>query len=465
MGRYCRGQTATVIQNKFVVPSGFDVHRPFDVKVVVHCFIAQILSELKDSQYLWSIFFSSAFSDEAQATIQRHGFVDESQWMDAVSTIYRCSTKAYGTSTGGSEMDTAVTMESMGSDSSEITISCYINEIPAFIEMELARLYCALHSSLPYFKIFRSTQAVSCYVAWREGQPIAVLLFEFNDGCINVLNEMIELDQEELRRFCRYIFARFSVANIISFKALKTNAQRFGFPVQRSNAKDTFMIALPNTAQEYTGAIGKSTRATLRHQLNKVVRDYPSFSSRFYSDEEIDEQQVREIIRFNEAKISSKAYKFSHDERRIFTLAKICGFVNVILIDGRICAGTVNYRVGSSYYGEVIGYDFAYERSGIGKLAVYLTICECIKRGGKKFYLGGGRFEFKTKMLGVQQDMDRLEIYRSYGQFILNIDKAARAAIHGYVRQLKIWLRKHEDKQFAQLIFNTFYFWQNLKNR
>jgi hypothetical protein len=276
---------------------------------------------------------------------------------------------------------------------------------------------------------------------------------------------MLELEQVELDRFARYIFKRFPEANIISFQALKANTHQFGFPVQRSNAKDTYMISLPATPQEYTASLGKSTRSTTRHQLNKVVRDYPSFTSRFYVNEEIDEQHVREIIRFNETRISNRAYKFSHDEKRIISLVKMCGFVNVISIDGRVCAGTVNYRIGNSIFGEVIGYDFAYEKSGIGKLALYLTICESITRGGKNFYLGGGRFDFKSRMLGTQLDMDRIEIYRSYTQLIFNLDKAATAAIKGYIRLLKIWLHNHEDNVCAQLIFNSFYFWKNLRKK
>lgn len=362
-------------------------------------------------------------------------------------------------------MDAAVAITNTAIEQEEITVSCYVNEVPPFIETELARLYGSLHSSLPYFKVFRSMEKVSCYVARRESDPIAILLFHRVNGKIDVLNEMLEIDQRELGRFARYVFAKFSDANIISFKAIKANTHKLGFPVQKCNAKDTYMIALPATPQEYTAGLGKSTRSTTRHQLNKVVRDYPSFTSRFYVNEEIEDQHVREIIKFNEARITSKAYKFSHDENRIITLAKMCGFVNVITIDGRVCAGTVNYRIGSSYFGEVIGYDFSYEKSGVGKLALYLTICESITRGGKKFYLGGGRFDFKSRMLGVQLDMDRVEIYRSYAQLILNLDKAATAAIKGYVRQIKVWLRKHEDNRCAQLVFNSFYFWKNLRNK
>lgn len=362
-------------------------------------------------------------------------------------------------------MDAAFAMTETAVQEEEVTVSCYVNEIPAFVEAELAKLYGSLHSSLQYFKVFRSISNASCYVAWRGNQPTAILVFHVKNGRIDVLNEMLELEQAELSRFVRYVFERFPDAGIISFKALKADTDGLGLPLQRSNAKDTYMISLPATAQEYTANLGKSTRSTLRHQLNKIVRDFPSFTSRFYVNEEIEERHVREIIKFNEDRITSKAYKFSHDDQRILSLAKTCGFVNVITIDGRICAGTVNYRIGDSVFGEVIGYDTGYEKSGVGKLALYLTICESIARGGKNFYLGGGRFDFKSRMLGVQLHMDRVEIYRSYASLLLHFDKAASTAFNAYLRRLKVWLHEHEDKAFAQLIFNSFYFWKNLRNR
>lgn len=349
--------------------------------------------------------------------------------------------------------------------SDEITIACYINEVPLFVETELVRLYDTLYSSLPFFKIYRSTEQLSSYVAWRGNLPTALILFQFRNGRIEVLNEMIEIDQAELDRFAHYMFAKFPSTNVISFKALKTDTHGFSFPIQKCYAKDTYVITLPATSKEYTAALGKSTRTAIRYQMNKVVRDHPSFTSRFYVNEAIDEQHIRDIIKLSEARISSKAFKFSHDEKRIIRLAKMCGIVNVLFIDGRLCAGSVNYRIGSSYFGAVMGQDFAYEKYGLGKLTVYLTICESIARQGKKFYLGGGPFDYKSRMLGMQQEMYRLEIYRSYGKLMLNFDKAAKTVIDGYVRQLNVWLHEHEDKWFAQIVLNSFYLWKNLRKK
>lgn len=362
-------------------------------------------------------------------------------------------------------MDAAIKTTNMNRRADEIAIACYINEVPDFVEAELVRLYHTLHSSMAYFRIFRSADKLSCYVASRDGVPVTILLFLFANGTIKVVNEMIEIDPAELSRFAQYMFANFPLSSVISFKAVKTDAAGFPFPFQKSSVKETYVIALPATPEEYTASLGKSTRTGVRYQLNKVRRDHPSFVSRFYVNEEIDEAHVRAILRMSEERITAQAFSFSHDTERVLGLLKTCGFVHVLFIDGRVCGGSVNYRVGSGCFGEAIGQHPDYEKYGLGKLTVYLTVCESIAMGCRKFYLGGGRFDFKSRMLGVLQEMDRLDIYRSRAKMLLNIDKAGKVVVDGYVRQLKTWLRKNEEKALARFVVSSFYSWKNMRKK
>ncbi|MFC5458353.1 GNAT family N-acetyltransferase [Massilia niabensis] len=346
-------------------------------------------------------------------------------------------------------------------EAGETSISCYLNEIPSFIEAELVKSYETLHSSLPFFKTYRSIDGVNCYVRERKGHPKTVLLFTFRNKRIDVLNEMIEIEQSEVDCFARYVFTRFEQVDIISFKALKTTVHESDFPVQRHSSKDTYVIALPGTAEEYTESIAKSTRADIRRQTRNVLRDFPSFTSQFFVNEEVREEHVREIIAFSERKINSKGVKLSHDVDRIIALARMCGFIHVLLIDGRVCAGSVNYRIGSSYFGDVTGYDPEYEKYALGKLGAYHTICESIARGGTRFYLGGGVFEFKSKMSGVILSMDELQIYRSYFKMLVNLDRVARTFAARYVGRLKKHLHQHKQEMWARAIFKSFYFLSN----
>jgi hypothetical protein len=353
-------------------------------------------------------------------------------------------------------------MDSSGSTPvGDALIYCYINEIPPFIEDGLENLYETLHSSLPFFRVFRSIEDVSCYVVRRDEIPSIILLFTFKNRRVEVLNEMIELDQAEVYRFTRYIFSQFPQVDMIRFKAAKTTTCKFGFPLQRYNSKDTYVVTLPGTPEEYTAGIGKSTRKDIRSHKNSILRDFPSYESNFYVNEGIDEMHIREIIKFSESRIAAKGLKISHDAERIIHMARTCGFVNVATIDGRVCAGSVNYRVGSSYFAEIIGFDTRYEKYGLGILCAYQTLCESIVRGGKRFSLAGGTFDYKRRLLALPLEMDELQIYRSYSKMIVNLDRTIQVMLVGYIRRLKKMLHQRNEKAYVRFLIKCFYMLKN----
>lgn len=342
-------------------------------------------------------------------------------------------------------------------EGSDAGIHCYLESIPAFVEEALAGLYDTLHSSLPFFRVYRSLEGVSCYVAERDGRPSTILLFRREGRRIEVLNEMIAIEQPELRRFARYVFRHFPETDLIGFKALQTSTSGLGYPVQQHNAKDTYVIALPDTPEAYLASLGKSTRANIRQQTNLVSRTFPGFATRFCTGQEIDEGQVRSILGFSEDRIKAGGATVAHDIGRIMALARDCGYVVVLSIDGEVCAGSVNYRIGSSFFGDVTGYDRRYEKYSLGKLCVFQTICESIARGGKRFYLGGGEFDFKQRLNGVSLKMDEVRIYRSRWRMLVNLDRAAEAVLRARVRQLKKRLHRHKQHLLARLAFRLFY--------
>lgn len=341
------------------------------------------------------------------------------------------------------------------------SISCYIGEIPAFIGAALAESYETLHASLPFFDIFRSTEHANCYVAERAGHASTILLFHCHGRRVEVLNEMVEIDQAEIVRFAHHIFRYFRGVDVIRFKAVKTARDGFGLPVQRHASKDTYVIPLPATPKAYIESLGKSTRAGIRQGLNGIARHFPTFRAQFFVDGEIDERQVRAILALSERRINASDARFAHDAERIVRLARRCGFVSVFTIDGRLCAGSVNYRVGASYFGDVTAYDPRYEKHGMGRLCVYLTVSESIARGGKKFYLGGGVFEFKQRMLGVPLAMDELRLYRSPMAVLANADIALAAAAAAAMAWCKKQLHQNKTAAWARWCFRFFYFFRN----
>ena len=343
------------------------------------------------------------------------------------------------------------------------SVTCHVGQLPADVEEALVTTYASLHSSLAFFKVFRSIENASCYLAHSAGAPSTVLLFTFNGRRIDVINEMIEVPQAEMARFVAYVFAHFPQIDVISFKAIKTAAGELGFPVQQYPAKGSYVVTLPATPDAYKAGIGKSTRASINQGLNGIRRHFPSFESRFFVNDDIDVDHIRAIVALSEQKINAGDAVFFYDVARLARLARLCGFVHVILIDGRICAGSVNYRVGASFFGDAMGYDPQYEKFGLGKLCVFLTICESIVRGGTRFYLGGGVFAFKERLLGVPFYMDEVHLYRSPVKLLRNIDHAIGAMIAAATRSAKQLLHQHKGETWARLVFKAFYLVQRRK--
>lgn len=328
--------------------------------------------------------------------------------------------------------------------SNDITVTCHDGTIPSFVESELDRLYGHIYSSLAFFRLFKPPDKVSTYVARQGGRVTALFLFRCDHGTAEVYNEMVRLDEEEIRRFAHYIFARFPSISIISFQAIHAPAQHLPYPCQQYNEKEEFAIDLPPKQDEYTASLGKSTRANIKRYSKRLAQRFPSFTHMTYENESVDEQHVRDIIRISKDRMTGKKKKFSIDDdmmEGLVRLAKTCGFVNVVMIDGRLCAGSISYRIGSRYFAFINAHDAEFDDYWLGTLCYYFTICASIVRGGKHLHMGWGRYEYKSRLLGVREDFDSLVIYRSRLHMLLHCDRVAKTAIKGQVRRLKLWLQ------------------------
>ena len=348
------------------------------------------------------------------------------------------------------------TQYALRSEPEALDAFCYVNEIPPFIDDELARLYGHVHSSRVFFETSRPTDDVNTYVAWTGGRVSALLVFRVWNGVADVLNEFITISGSEVRRFADYIFASFGGVRAIRFQAVQTAAEALPYPVQRHNSKENWVVDLPETPEEYTKQLAKSLRDRIGRYTRKTLKDYPSYRCDFYEREDIPEDCIRDLIKLSEARIRSKKKIFGIDEQetqRIIRLAKRCGMMNVTRIDGRLCAGMITYRVGSEYLAEVLAHDPDYNIYKLGTLCCHATICETIARGATKFHLGGGRQDYKAQFLAVCQDMDRLVIHRSPLHMALNAPLVAQTAADGCLRRAKLWLLANEKSAVTRSVF------------
>jgi CelD/BcsL family acetyltransferase involved in cellulose biosynthesis len=327
--------------------------------------------------------------------------------------------------------------------SNDIGISCYENDVPAFIEAEMDRLYGSVYSSLAQFRIYSDGADTSTYIARRGGRIVAIFLFRQRGNCIHVLNETIHVDRNDVICFARYAFASFPDAAVLRFKAVHTDIEDLPFPFQRHNHVEDIVLTLPDTPEAYFDMLGKGTRRNFKRHSRQLDEQVPGARYRVAIGDDIDERSIRSIVELNRARMAGKNKASGIDDletQRIIRLAKECGLVGTMEIDGRVCAGTIAFRAGDNYYLNVLAHDPRYDQYWLGILCCFRTICECIERGGREFHFLWGEYDYKYMLMGVKRDLDNLLVYRSRKHQIFHGDIALRAAFDGALRALRVRL-------------------------
>lgn len=336
-----------------------------------------------------------------------------------------------------------------------VIISCYENDVPAFIEAELERLYGSIYSSLVQYRIYNEGHDTSTYILREDGEIKTVFLFQQHGRRVRVLNEVIPVTDNDINRFAHYVFSAMPNVSVISFKAVRTAITRPEYPSQCFNYLEDIVLTLPPTQDEYFDMLGKGTRRNIRRYSRKLDEMLPSWQYKVYVASEIDDDTIRAVINLNHARMAGKNKASSineHESERIVQLAKECGLIGVILIDGRVCAGALSFRVGSNYFLNVISHDPAYDEYWLGTLCCYFTINECIARGGKEFHFLWGQYEYKFTLKGVKRDLDNLVIYRSRMAMLTNATLVLRGWRQAGMRKAMLWLRaaKRRDSGFVK---------------
>ena len=329
-------------------------------------------------------------------------------------------------------------------ESGHTTISHYENTVPPFVEPELDALYGHVFSSLAQFRVYDGIDgSTHTYVARSGERTEALLLFRIAGRRLHVLNEQIAMDADDINRFARYVFATWPDVDVIRFPAILADGKRLAFPHQQFYRTEDIVLTLPATPEDYLAALGKATRKNFKYHGNRLKRNFPDIRFEVRTDRDIPESYVRDIIELNRARMATKNKESEIDiaeTERLSRLVRQSGLVSAMILDGRVVAGTVCSRVGANYFMHINAHDPAYDDARLGKLCCYMTICDCISRGGKEFHFMWGRFEYKYLLLGVQRDYDELTLYRSPARMLLHGASAFRIAYSGYSRKWKFRL-------------------------
>lgn len=335
-----------------------------------------------------------------------------------------------------------------------VIVTCY-EHIPDFAAAELERLYSSIFSSLALFAVYEAGfDKTRAYVVREDGEITTLLLFRIEGRRVKVLNEVMRLESHEIQRFARNIFARYPNVGTISFHAIHADLQRMSFPYQAHNCLEDMVLDLPATEQEYLSHLGKNTRRNLKRYGERLQRTFPSFEFATFERDKIDQQDIRDIVQLNQARMACKHKKSIIDDaetERIISLTRSHGVIGVARIDGVICAGAISYQVGDHYYLSVLAHAPEYDDYWIGILCCYQTIQECIRRGGKVFHFLWGRYDYKSILLAQRRDLNHVEIYRSWPSMCLNPVGFVRTFNAGKLRQLhlKAYALRHQKQSGA----------------
>jgi hypothetical protein len=331
----------------------------------------------------------------------------------------------------------------------EVSIFVSENEVPPSVGKVLDELYGSLFSSLAHLQVHESLNNANTYVAAKGMHIAAALIFRQEQHEVTVLNEVFRIDQEEVARFVRYIFSRYPFVKKIAFSAIACELGDIGYALQRLPGTEYIIVSLPRTEEEYTASLGKATRKNIRHHLSRLKRTFPSFVHEVQEAGDISEEDLLSIIEFNRLRMADKqkiVHLSQEDVARIVKLAKRCGFISLIRIDGRVCGGAICYRTGKTVTSHVNAHDPQYNQYRLGTLSCYLAVCESIRRGAKEFNLEWGAEDYKYALLGVDHPFDHALIYRSYRHMLADSKAILQIRTNNRVRAVRIWLVDQSKK-------------------
>lgn len=358
------------------------------------------------------------------------------------------------------------------SPSQGVSVLHYENTLPPFAEVCLEQRYGNIFSSIEHLKLFGGTKNVSTYIAHEKGDIKTILLYKRDKSSVHVLNEGIDLENNEVKQFTQYIFDHYASVRSISFHAVQASVHNLEHPFQIYDCLEDIVLTFRGSPEEYKHSLGKSTRNYLNRYQNKLRKAFPSYRHVVYERHEIKEEHIHAILNLNKLRMEGIGKTFNradNETEQILKLAQATGLVSMILIDGQVCAGTINYRSGNNYFLEAIGHHPQYNEFGMGTLCCYYTICACLERDSHEYHFLWGNNEYKFRLGGKKRNLQHLAIYRSrlqivhcmplvFGNIHKEFDRKARVQVrqirHSVKTALANWKRFDVSRIDPSNLFN-----------
>jgi hypothetical protein len=111
------------------------------------------------------------------------------------------------------------------------------------------------------------------------------------------------------------------------------------------------------------------------------------------------------------------------------------------MIEGKLCGGSIWYRVGKRNFMHINAHDPQYDQFMLGNQVLLCGVLHCIRRGGRECWLMGGFGTHKAKFRTSPKYLESVLIYRSRIGMLKHFRRAGVAAAQGLRHRLRQQLR------------------------
>lgn len=324
----------------------------------------------------------------------------------------------------------------------------FYDTVPAFAESTLDSLYESLMCSLDRFKRHYPLESAKTYLAYRGSAISALFIFQIVGRRAHVYNEQISISSEELTRFVYSMFRQYPRVSQVSFYAIDADVGALPFVRHTEECLEDLWMTLPKTRAEYMSSLGKKTSETFKRAEKKLQRDHPSFQMKSFSKEEISQEHVAALVDFSRLRMEQKgicAYHTENSTTELLALTKKYGLAALAFIDGKICGGVIQLKIGRHWYSHTISHDPQFDAYRLGQLCNLYGLIATIENGGGIFHFGWGRSEHKYRMGAKQTNLFKLDIYRSAFSLARDVKGVTVRVLASRRRQFKFWIAAQEN--------------------
>jgi CelD/BcsL family acetyltransferase involved in cellulose biosynthesis len=281
---------------------------------------------------------------------------------------------------------------------------------------ELPGLYGSLPSTEAWFTIMSDAKPAAVCVL---EHPRHVLVLAGRGDTVDVLNKDFEITPADARRACEAIFADLPKVRRIHLE-VPVSPEELSFPTRVLQVKDSMVVELPPSVDEYTAALGKRTRKNLRNYQNKLRRDYPDAQTTAVRRTAVELRAITELhmawsIARMRARGERSTFETEPTRRAKFVAFLARGDVETLetVIGGRLAAVEFIYYVGRDATVYAGSFDRAYAEYHLGFVSTYRAVCRTLEEGASRCHLLWTSGFYKERLGAQAVRLTKLSVFRS----------------------------------------------------